>query len=76
MNANILVETDGLSREEWLRYRKQGIGGSDVAAILGISKWNSAISLWLNKTNQTEDDTQENEAMEWGTIMASCAVSR
>ena len=38
MNANILVETDGLSREEWLRYRKQGIGGSDVAAILGISK--------------------------------------
>lgn len=69
MNANILVETDGLSREEWLRYRKQGIGGSDVAAILGISKWNSAISLWLNKTNQTEDDTQENEAMEWGTIM-------
>ena len=71
MNANILVETDGLSRYEWLRYRKQGIGGSDVAAILGISKWNSAISLWLNKTNQTEDDTQENEAMEWGTIMES-----
>lgn len=69
MNANILVETEGLSREKWLRYRKQGIGGSDVAAILGISKWNSAISLWLNKTNQTEDDTQENEAMEWGTIM-------
>lgn len=69
MNANILVETDGLSRKEWLRYRKQGIGGSDVAAILGISKWNSAISLWLNKTNQTDDDTQENEAMEWGTIM-------
>lgn len=31
MNANILVETDGLSREEWLRYRKQGIGGSDDA---------------------------------------------
>lgn len=69
MNANILVETEGLSRYEWLRYRKQGIGGSDVAAILGISKWNSSISLWLNKTNQTEDDTQENEAMEWGTIM-------
>ena len=69
MNANILVETDGLSREEWLRYRKQGIGGSDVAAILGISKWNSAISLWLDKTNQTNNPVEENEAMEWGTIM-------
>ena len=65
MNANILVETDGLSREEWLRYRKQGIGGSDVAAIFGISKWNSAIYLWLKKKTLTADDTQENEAMEW-----------
>lgn len=69
MNANILVETEGLSREEWLRYRKCGIGGSDVAAILGISKWNSAISLWLDKTNQTNELVEENEAMQWGTIM-------
>ena len=69
MNANILVETENLSREEWLRYRKRGIGGSDVAAILGISKWNSAISLWLDKTNQTNEPVEENEAMQWGTIM-------
>ena len=69
MNANILVETEGLSREEWLRYRKCGIGGSDVAAILGISKWNSAISLWLDKTNQTNEPVEENEAMQWGNIM-------
>lgn len=69
MNANILVETENLSREEWLRYRKRGIGGSDVAAILGISKWNSAISLWLDKTNQANEPVEENEAMQWGTIM-------
>ena len=69
MHANILVETENLSREEWLRYRKCGIGGSDVAAILGISKWNSAISLWLDKTNQTNEPIEENEAMQWGTIM-------
>lgn len=69
MNANILVETEGLSKDEWLRYRKCGIGGSDVAAILGISKWNSAISLWLDKTNQTNEPVEENEAMQWGTIM-------
>ena len=68
MNANILVETKDLSREEWLEYRKLGIGGSDVAAILGISKWKSAIDLWLDKTNQTNDITEENEAMQWGNI--------
>ena len=71
MNANILVETDNISKEEWLRYRKQGIGGSDVAAILGISKWNSAIQLWMDKTNQTNEPVEVNEAMEWGTILES-----
>lgn len=69
MNANILVETDNLSKEEWLRYRKQGIGGSDVSCLLGINKWKSEIELWLDKTNQTNDPVEENEAMQWGTIM-------
>lgn len=69
MNANILVETDNLSKEEWLRYRKQGIGGSDVSCILGINKWKSEIELWLDKTNQTNAPVEENEAIQWGTIM-------
>ena len=69
MNANILVETEGLSHEEWLRWRKKGIGGSDVSAILGINKWTSAIELWLDKTNQMNDPVEVNEAMQWGTIL-------
>lgn len=69
MFANVLVETDGLSREEWLRYRKLGIGGSDVASLLGISKWKSEIELWLDKTGQTSESPVENEAMTWGNIM-------
>lgn len=67
--ANILVETAGLPKDEWLRYRNMGIGGSDVAALLGISKWKSALELWLEKTGQTDNLVQENEAMRWGTIM-------
>lgn len=69
MFANVLVETEGLSREEWLKWRKRGIGGSDVASLLGISKWKSEIELWLDKTNQTNESPVENEAMQWGTIM-------
>ncbi len=68
-NVNVLVETEGLSTEEWLRYRQRGIGGSDVAAILGISKWSSAIDIWLSKTNQVFNNTEENEAMTWGKIL-------
>lgn len=69
MNANIMVETEGLSQEEWLSWRKKGIGGSDVSAILGINKWTSAIELWLDKTNQTNKPVEINEAMQWGTIL-------
>lgn len=68
-NVNVLVETGNLSTEEWLRYRKRGIGGSDVAAILGISRWQSAIEIWLSKTNQKHDEPIENEAMTWGKIL-------
>ena len=69
MNANILVKTEGLSHEEWLCWRKKGIGGSDVSAILGINKWTSAFELWLDKTNQKNDPVEVNEAMELGIVM-------
>lgn len=36
--------------------RSKFIGGSDVAAILGISKWKTAYQLWLEKTGQAEDE--------------------
>lgn len=69
MGTNILVSTENLSNEEWLRWRQKGIGGSDVAPILGISKWSSAIDIWLSKTNQKHDEIVENEAMTWGHIL-------
>ncbi|MBO4913798.1 MAG: YqaJ viral recombinase family protein [Oscillospiraceae bacterium] len=46
---SVLVDTDGLSREEWLNYRRQGIGGSDAAAVLGISPWRTARDLYYDK---------------------------
>ena len=38
------------SRAEWLAWRRNGIGGSDIAAILGHSSWASPWSLWAEKT--------------------------
>lgn len=69
MRVNILVKTETLSREEWLQCRKRGIGGSDVSAILGISRWKSAVGLWLEKTGQADDIPKENEDVQWGNIM-------
>ena len=44
-----LVETADLPEEEWLAYRRRGIGGSDVAAIMGISPFRTARDLYFDK---------------------------
>ena len=55
------------TRAEWLAERRTGIGGSDAAAIMGVSPWRSAYALWAEKTGLAPvEDTEESEAMEWG----------
>lgn len=44
-----VVDISNLSREDWLEYRKKGIGGSDVAAIMGISPFATIRDLFYNK---------------------------
>lgn len=66
MSANVLVSTENMPYEDWLEYRKQGIGGSDAAVACGISRYKSPVELWLEKTGQLP--TQEaGEAAYWGT---------
>ena len=36
-------------REQWLELRKQYLGGSDAAAVLGLSKWSSPLSVYADK---------------------------
>jgi len=56
------------AREDWLAMRRTGIGGSDIAAIMGLSPWRSAVDVYLDKIGATTDDG-ENEAMYWGTVL-------
>lgn len=53
------------NKTEWLKARKTGIGGSDVAAVLGLSPWRSPLDVWLDKTGRAEPQ-EENDAMYWG----------
>lgn len=46
--------TKGMSREEWLKKRKNGIGASEIAAILGFSKYQTALDVWKLKTHPSE----------------------
>lgn len=44
------------TREEWLKNRVKGIGGSEAAAVLGLSKWLSNYDLWAIKTGKKEPE--------------------
>ena len=45
----VLVDTTDLPRDDWLNYRRRGIGGSDVAAILGVSPFRTARDIYYDK---------------------------
>ena len=40
--------------EGWLDQRKKGVGGSDVAAIMGLSPWRTPADVWFEKTGRAE----------------------
>jgi hypothetical protein len=40
-----LVSTKGMSREDWLQIRKQGIGASDAAAAIGLNPYQLLICM-------------------------------
>lgn len=61
------------SHEEWLTEREKGIGASEVAAILGLSPWDTPFSLWLKKTHQA-DPEPENFAMRRGHYLEDAVV--
>jgi len=48
--------------------RTKSIGGSDSAAVLGISPWKSPLELYLEKIGELPP-VDETEAMRWGTIL-------
>lgn len=59
--------TEGMSYADWLLSRRRGIGGSDVAKILGLSKYSSPYQIWMDKTGKIEINTSEtSEAAYWG----------
>ena len=42
--------------EQWLEARRAGLGGSDIAAIFGLSRWKTPHDVWLEKTGRKTED--------------------
>lgn len=60
-------------RAEWLELRKNGIGASEVASVVGISPWTTPFALFLQKSGQLPP-IEENNAMHMGRLLEGVVV--
>lgn len=69
MQVTVLATTTEMNRQEWLKARKKGIGGSDAAAIAGLNKWKSPVAVYLDKIGLAVDGDSSSEAAYFGSIL-------
>ena len=62
---------NNIDRLQWLQARRAGIGGSDIGAIMGLSKWKSPVDVWIGKTGRTEPDLEMSEPAYFGIELES-----
>lgn len=62
------ISTAAMSRTEWLKERTKGIGGSDVATVLGLNPYKTPLELWEEKTGKTAGK-DAGQAAYWGTVL-------
>lgn len=75
--CKIIAKTKDMAREEWLQLRKQGIGGSDAGAILGVNPYSSPMDVYINKINDDTDiEDEDNESMRLGRDLEAYVAER
>lgn len=56
------------NRAEWLKHRLQGIGGSEISAVVGLNPYMSNVDLWERKTGLVEpEDISDKPYVKYGT---------
>ena len=70
-----LISTLDLPKEEWLRYRKKGITGTDAGAICGLNPYASAFQIYQNKISE-DIEQRDNESMRQGRDLEEYVAQR
>ena len=65
MSYDAIADTRTLTHDEWLALRRTGIGGSDAGAIMGVSPYKGAFTVWADKQGKLPP-LEDNEAMRQG----------
>ncbi len=80
---NILGDTKGLPNDVWLEWRAHGpqgdipftLGGSDIAAVFGVSPWKTPLELWKEKRGELERKEPDNpDQLEMGHLLEPIAA--
>jgi len=64
-----LILPASADRDAWLTARRGGLGSSDIAAILGISRYGNALSVWHDKTGGLPLESDDSEPALWGRLL-------
>ena len=56
-------------KESYLASRQGGIGGTDAAAILGLSPWKRPIQIYEGKINPNAQPELDKELLWWGNAL-------
>lgn len=73
--ARKLINTKDISHEEWLKIRKESVGGSDAAILMDMNPYRSAISLYADKKGLLKDK-ETTEAMRLGNDLEDYVAKR
>jgi len=73
--AQVLAKTIDMPRDEWLEMRRQGLGGSDAAAIVGLDRYRSPFDVYADKLG-LRPEIPDNEAMRQGRDLEQYVAER
>ena len=53
-NYKVIADVSKMSYEQWLEMRKNSVAGSEVAAVVDLSRWKTPFEVWGEKTGLTK----------------------
>lgn len=65
----VVANREKMSHEQWLDLRRNSIGGSEIAAVVGMSRYRAPLAVWAEKTGVIKKAVEDNEKMLWGRIL-------
>ena len=68
-NYVVVGKTTEMTHQQWLDMRKKSVGGSEIAAALGLSRWRSPFDVWAEKTGHVTRKDEPTDAMRFGTLL-------